>query len=423
MAIKTQIQTRLFSNRNFLFLWSAQAISQFGDGLTKVALLWLVYDLTGSALAMTIIGLVQTIPSLVLNPLIGVYLDRLPKKLVMIVLDLLRGILIALIPLLHGFDLLPLELLYLLVFFNAVASVAFGPTLVSVIPKIVEGSELMAANAMIQSTANMGVLFGPAISGLLIAFIQAHNVLWVNAATFLLSAFCLLWIHSPHLHASANRLNLSHSIWQDLNEGIHFVFFQHPTLVNLVFLTITFTLGGSALVFTLPILTKQLPVGPEVLGYLWSTMGVGMLLTSFGLTWIHKEGVRERLYLMTGMLGVGGMAIFGLGLTETIGWIFLFVGLAGASTAIFTPIVWSLVQEVTPDNLLCRTLTILNTCGMASASTGMLFFGVITDQWGIQIGMLGIGSLFLLTAGLALLTSRQQTLSPRNQTLIGTTPS
>lgn len=414
-----QKQKYLFSNRNFLSLWSAQAISQFGDGLTKVALLWLVYDLTGSVLAMTVIGLVQTVPSLVLNPLIGVYLDRLPKKAVMITLDLLRGVLIALIPLLHWADVLTLELLYILVFLNAVASVAFGPTLVSVIPKIVKESELMAANAMIQSTANMGVLFGPAISGLLIAFIEAHNVLWVNATTFVLSAICLLWMRSPNLHASVNRFDLSHNVLQDLREGIRFVFFQHATIVNLVFLTITFTLGGSALVFALPILTKQLQVGPEMLGYLWSTMGAGMLLTSLGLTWVHKEDVRERLYLITGMLTVGGTAIYGLGFTNSIGWIFLFVGLAGASTAVFTPIVWSLVQEITPDHLLCRTLTILNTFGMASASIGMLLFGVISDYWGVQTGMVGISSLFLLTAGLALLTSRQYLPSSRNEPVAG----
>ncbi len=421
MAITLQVQTSLFCNRNFFFLWSAQAISQFGDGLTKVALVWLVYDLTGSALAMTMIGLVQTIPSLVLNPFIGVYLDRLPKKFVMIFLDVMRSLFIALIPFLYGLNLLSLELLYGLVFLNSVASVAFGPTLVSVIPKVVEGSELMAANAMIQSTANMGVLFGPAISGLLITFIQAQNVLWVNAVTFILSACCLIGIQAPRLGVLTSSQKKPESIWEELTEGIHFVFFQHPTLVYLVLLTIAFTLGGSALVFTLPIVTKQLPVEADVLGYLWSIMGAGMLVTSLGLTWVSKEGARERLHLVTGMLGMGSLAIFGLGLTQSIGLTFLFVGLAGASTAIFTPIIWSLVQEATPDHLLCRTLTLLNTCAMASASLGMLLFGIMTDQWGSQMGMFGIGTLFLCTAGFSLFISRHQASSSRRQPLLETT--
>jgi len=68
----------LLRSRDFGFLWAGQVISQIGDGLNKVALLWFVYELTGSALKMTLIGLLQTIPPLLLGPLIGVYLDRLP---------------------------------------------------------------------------------------------------------------------------------------------------------------------------------------------------------------------------------------------------------------------------------------------------------------------------------------------------------
>ena len=76
---------RLLGTRDFGCLWAGQFVSQIGDGLSKVALLWFVYERTGSALKMTAIGLLQTIPPLVFGPLIGVYLDCLPKKAVMIV--------------------------------------------------------------------------------------------------------------------------------------------------------------------------------------------------------------------------------------------------------------------------------------------------------------------------------------------------
>ena len=72
---------RLIKTRDFGLLWWGQATSQIGEGLNKVALLWFVYELTGSAMKMTMVGLLQTIPPLLFGPLIGVYLDRLPKKL------------------------------------------------------------------------------------------------------------------------------------------------------------------------------------------------------------------------------------------------------------------------------------------------------------------------------------------------------
>src|ERR1041385_5666582 len=92
----------LLKTRNFSLLFSGQAISQIGDSMNKVALLWFVYDLTGSAFKMTVIGLLQTIPPLVFGPLIGVYLDRLKKKPVMIWVDLIRTGLVILIPSLYA---------------------------------------------------------------------------------------------------------------------------------------------------------------------------------------------------------------------------------------------------------------------------------------------------------------------------------
>src|SRR5690348_8797859 len=79
---------RLVMTWNFGWLWWGQVTSQVGEGLSRVALLWFVYELTGSALMMTMIGLLQTIPPLLFGPVIGVYLDRLPKKAVMVWVDL-----------------------------------------------------------------------------------------------------------------------------------------------------------------------------------------------------------------------------------------------------------------------------------------------------------------------------------------------
>jgi hypothetical protein len=88
----------LLLTRNFGLVWSGQLISQIGDGISRLALLWFVYAITGSALKTSIIGLLQTIPPIVLGPVIGVYVDRLPKKYLLIISDLLRAVLIGFIP-------------------------------------------------------------------------------------------------------------------------------------------------------------------------------------------------------------------------------------------------------------------------------------------------------------------------------------
>src|SRR5574339_905571 len=185
---------RLVRTRDFGLLWWGQLTSQVGEGLNKVALLWFVYTLTGSALKMTIVGLIQTIPPLLFGPMIGVYLDRLPKKTVMIWVDMIRTIMTFLIPALYALDLLSLGGLYVLIFLTSIVSTIFGPALVSAVPRLVRPSELVTANALIQGTNNIGLLLGPAISSVLISIMGAENILYVNSTTSLVPALCFMQI-------------------------------------------------------------------------------------------------------------------------------------------------------------------------------------------------------------------------------------
>jgi len=264
---KTQNGSRgweLLKTRDFGFLFAGQTISQIGDSLNKVALLWFVYELTGSALKMTVIGLLQTLPPLLLGPLIGVYLDRFRKKPVMITVDLLRTLMILLIPLLYLVEALTLDRLYLLVFANAVVSTVFGPALASAVPLITPKDRLVAANALMQSTANIGLLVGPAVSGIGIALIGAQNVLYVDAATFLASALCLMPIRTQEtLQPDLSAKGWTAGVASDLLAGFRFVFVEQKTVLLLMLTATLYSVGISAFVFLLPVFAKDvLAVGP-----------------------------------------------------------------------------------------------------------------------------------------------------------------
>jgi MFS family permease len=285
---------QLLSTWNFGLLWLSQVISQIGDGLTKIALLWFVYQLTGSALKMTVVGVLQTLPPLLLGPLIGVYLDRSPKKPLMIKVDLIRTFLIPLIPLLYALGALTLTWLYLIVFLIAIVSTAFGPALASAVPTLVQSTQLTAANALIQTTAHVGVLVGPAFSGLMITLIGTQNVLYLDAATFLFSALCLLLIRVPPVAAISDTSTPINPVGQDLLAGIRFI--QHRTILPLLLTTALYILGTSSFVLLLPVFAAvQWGAGPVWLGWLWSAWGAGMLLTSAGLVCGKPKETCERL--------------------------------------------------------------------------------------------------------------------------------
>ena len=410
---------RLIKTRDFGLLWWGQVTSQIGEGLNKVALLWFVYELTGSAMMIATVGLIQTVPPLLFGPLIGVYLDRLRKKPVMIWVDLIRTGLTFLIPALYGLGHLSIEGLFVLIFLQSMVSTVFGPALVSAVPLLVRRGELVSANALIQGTNNIGSLLGPAVSGVLIALIGAQHVLYVNAATFFISALCLMPIRSNEAIAEGAHVSAQPgSLLSDLSVGFRFVFGNRSTVFLLVVITALFNLGASAFVFVLPVYAKELlQVGPVQLGWLWSALGAGMLAASSWLAFRQKNDVRSRMQILVSGTTVGGLATCTLAVLESPLLAAGFVILVGAGAAVLNPVVWALLQEVTPSHLMGRVLTTFSTGSMAAAMVGMSGFGWIADAIGPAQSLVGLGLVLLLTAFVATQISRHATNTQQGPTM------
>src|SRR5215831_773177 len=188
---------RWLLTRDFSLIWWSQVLSQVADGVSRLALLWFVYSVTGSAVKTTIIGLLQTLPPIVLGPLIGVSVDRLPKKAILIGSDVARAILIGVIPCWLSIEVFTVDMLYLLVFLYGIATAMFVPALSASVPFLVDRPRFTAANALLQSTTSIGIIIGPVLSGLGIAFSGSQEVLCASALIYLASALCLLPIRLP----------------------------------------------------------------------------------------------------------------------------------------------------------------------------------------------------------------------------------
>jgi hypothetical protein len=258
---------------------------------------------------------------------------------------------------------------------------------------------LTAANALLQSAANVGILMGPAISGLGIALVGAQNVLLIDSATFLISALCLMPIRMREGTTLPNKSISSVGVIHDMLVGFRFVFLQHRMVFMLMVTAALYNLGASAFVFLLPVFAKEsLGVGPVELGWLWSVLGIGMLAASMSLVLIRQGTHQRRLRIISSSMAISGVAVGGLGLLETPLAASIFMLVIGGSTALLTPIVFALLQELTPVPLLGRVFTAFTTGGMACAMAGMAGFGWMADVIGPGISLLGIGFILLGTA-------------------------
>lgn len=389
----------LLKIRDLRWLWTAQAISQIGEGLNKVALLYLVYHLTQSTLKMTVIGVLETLPPLIVGPLLGVYVDRFPKKRIMMAVDGTRAGLALIIPLLYAADALALTTLYVVVFVMALVGTVFGPALSATIPLIVKRNQFTAANALVGMTAMMGMLVGPAVSGLGIATVGIQVVLYVSSGTFLLSVLSLSRLRLTGRQSQASQRRSRNTFSNELKEGLRYVFLKRQTIAGIVLTALCYSLASSAFVFLLPVLAdKVLQVGAMMLGWLWSAYGAGMVLISIALAAGKQRVASTRVLFITGAMLIGGAASFILAATAAPLLSIALVAIIGAGLAAFTPIVWGLLQEMTPETLRGRIFAIFNTAAMSASMIGMVLFGWVTDRVGPQTSLLGMGVILWVTA-------------------------
>lgn len=179
----------VLKDRNFFCLWLAQVISNFGDRLTQMALVALVYQRTpGSAIALAKLISFTIIPVFLIGPIAGAWVDRLNKRNVMIISDLSRGILIFTIPLfIISKQILPI---YLVVFLAFSISRFFIPSRMAIIPDLVPKDKLLVANTLADTTHMLGNVMGLVVAGILvnIKYIGAIGGFYIDAASFLISA-------------------------------------------------------------------------------------------------------------------------------------------------------------------------------------------------------------------------------------------
>ncbi len=194
----------IFSSQPFALLWIGQTISTLGDGVSGIALAWLVLLLTGSATAMGLVIAVQILPTVLLLLMGGVTADRFSRRLVMLWSDGGRALVTFLIVGLGWFHLLHLWHLLVLALIFGVVDSFFSPAYSAIMPQLVSTEDLPSANALTALSRQMGRLLCPLMGAACVAITGPVIAFAFDGLTFIISALCLLPGH----------------LWRDLNDTL-----------------------------------------------------------------------------------------------------------------------------------------------------------------------------------------------------------
>jgi MFS transporter, DHA3 family, macrolide efflux protein len=224
----------VLKNRNFLFLWLGQVVSNFGDRLNQMALVALVYQRNpGSEVALAKLISFTVIPVFIIGPIAGAWVDRMNRKNIMVISDLLRGALVLSIPLFIRFNqILPV---YLVIFILFSISRFFIPSKMAIIPELVPKDKLLAANALQDTTHMIGNVVGLVVAGIIvnIACIGAIGGFYIDSATFFFSAtligmmaqreFAAHVKEDLEVTAHAIENSLRKSVFREIKEGMGYL--------------------------------------------------------------------------------------------------------------------------------------------------------------------------------------------------------
>lgn len=265
-------------NRNIGLLFGGQVISIAGDLVLFVALPFWVYQLTGSAMATGFMFAALTIPQLVFSPIAGVFVDRLDRKRLMIISDLLRAALVAAYLVVNTAD--QIWIIYLLAFCESAVSQFFRPSVTAIVPNLVEGeTELAQANATLGSSWAIGQLAGPALGGLLVARFGPHAAALFDAVTYVVSAALVIFIHAPHRDMGHEKLrDVRHAlgeITRQMIEGVNVVLARPALRVVFASIALLFLSQGVINVLLVVIINQLYHAGAQEFGWLVSAQGVG----------------------------------------------------------------------------------------------------------------------------------------------------
>jgi hypothetical protein len=228
-AKRLMLRSALWSNTGFVKLWGAQTVSQFGSHVSQLAVpLTAILLLEASAFEVAALGVAITLPWLLVSLPAGAWIDRLPRRPILVVADWGRGLLLSSIPVAYFLDALTLTQMYVVGFAVGTLTVFFDVAYQAYLPSLVERKELTEANGKLEVTRTAGQTGGPAIAGSLISILTAPYAVLVDAITFIASALLLSGIkqdeRSP-TEANEGRDRLS----GEIVEGLRFVV-RHPIL-------------------------------------------------------------------------------------------------------------------------------------------------------------------------------------------------
>jgi MFS family permease len=373
----------LQQNRNYRYAWTGQVVSEIGDHFNNIAVFSLALATTRSGLVVSGVMLARAIPAIVIGPLAGVVLDRVDRRTVMIVSDLVRAVVaIAFISTIHE----PRPwLLYALSALLMSASPFFSAGRAAILPRIANRDELHTANSLTQTTQWTTLTIGTIAAGLSAAKLGYAAAFALNSLSFAFSAWAISRIRLPPGAARAPRAAKPDAQvlrpWHEYLEGLRYMR-REPLLLGIALLGVGWASGGGAAQILFSVFGEIVfNRGPAGIGILWGSAGFGLIV---GGAVAHRIGPRlsfaayKRTVALCYLVHGAAYVLFSQAtrFEAALGWI----ALSRAAVAISSVLNWSLLLRHVADEYRGRVFATNESLIWSTMMLSMLAAGIASQR-------------------------------------------
>jgi MFS family permease len=391
----------LFRHPDFVKLWSAETISQFGTQVTLLALpIIAATTLNVTPFEFGLLSTIEFLPFILLSLPAGVWVDRLRRRPILIAGDLIRAATLASIPIAFALNVLTIWQLYVVGFINGCATVFFDVAYQSYLPSLVDRDQIVDGNAKLETSRSAAQITGPGVAGVAIGAFTAPFAIVLDALSFVASALFMFAIRR-HEAAPEPRLNERGerpSMRSEITEGLRYVG-RHPLLRSIAATTGTSNFFGNILQSILILyLVRELSVTPELLGLAFSLGAVGFLVGALIANPVAKRfGVGRTIVGAALTFGPSGLLIALAPPDLAVPFVAASVFLAGLGGAIYNINQVSLRQAITSERMQGRMNATMRFIVWGTIPIGSILGGTLGGVIGLHetIWIGAIGEMFV----------------------------
>lgn len=392
-------------HRNFRLFWIGQCFSLIGTWMQNIGQSWLVWELTHSALKLSIITMVQFLPMMILSIPFGTLIDKFPKKKMLIFTQTSMMVLALVLATLTYFKVVEYWHLIVLGILLGFVNTFDMPTRQAYMSEIVPKEDLMNAVALNASIYNLARIIGPGIAGIMIGLFGIAVCFYLNALSFLAVIGGIILINAPTIALTQRGKRLFSGSYTQSVEGLVYIFRKRTLLMPLLLLAFVtiFIMNFNTII---PVFAAD-DLGMSASGYglLMTIMGIGSFAGAMTVAMKHKAGPKTS-YQLAGAISSSFFMIL-LGLTKIIPVIWILLVIIGFSSTVFIAMINSALQLNSEDAMRGRVMSVYSMVFVGFIPFGSLYSGTLMELFGAQ-GCMVISGIIGSIASLSVILLRKK---------------